>query len=313
MAKFIVVVVDDHHKKNTYSIETSSISIGRGFTNNIILTDPHISAEHVRIQQVADKWELIDCNSSNGVFFEKHKRVVNSTEISSGNSFYIGKTTISIYSPEHPVEPTKQFMEKSFMLNLLKKTGWLSSILLLLNLGLSYWFNESIDHMEKIPFLKLLTPIISLIIGVLFFAGVLAGIGLLVKKNHYFHKHTAIISSFFFLGIIASYVSSYIGFIFSSELVSLCLIILFMTLLFFLALSLHLILATNISKKFCYITTACLALMLALPITIISVEKYTDFHEIPVYNTYLFPPTVKIAFPKTPKQFLEDSAKLFND
>jgi len=289
------------------------VSIGRGFNNDIILSDPYVSDAHVQVEKTEAGFCIKDCNSSNGTFIEKNQPINISTIINSGECFYIGKTRIIIYDPNHPVVAAKHFVQDSFFMELLKKTNWLSTLFFLTVFVVLYWTDGVIDLMDKEPFLKMLIPSLSFTILIFFCAGFWTSIGLLVKKKNNFHKQFAIVSLFFSVGLILSYLSSYAGFLLSSEVINTSLLIISELILFFIVIQLTLRFATNISKKVSLIVAGSLCLMLFLPVSIVSAEKYLDFNQLPVYSSYLFPPAVKFVIAKTPDLFLKDCAKLFSN
>ena len=45
---------------NGSGIETSSVHIGRGYNNDIIINDPHVCAEHIAIHNDGDNWIIQD-------------------------------------------------------------------------------------------------------------------------------------------------------------------------------------------------------------------------------------------------------------
>ena len=84
-----------------------TITIGRGFDNDLILSDPHICAHHAVLEiDESGKIQLRDLNSVNGTFIKKAARVEGSCTIDSGDVFYVGKSRIRIYRPDHEVLPS---------------------------------------------------------------------------------------------------------------------------------------------------------------------------------------------------------------
>lgn len=85
------------------------ITLGRGFDNDIVLSDPHVCAHHAVIE-TNESGELLlkDLDSVNGTFTKKHQPVGKSCVVSSGDEFIIGKTHIRIYQRDHAVPPSIQ-------------------------------------------------------------------------------------------------------------------------------------------------------------------------------------------------------------
>ena len=91
-----------------YRVEGPTITIGRGYQNHVVLSDSHICANHLRLDQVEGGWQLTDLDSLNGI--EVDKNVVKSfgTVLAEGAEIKIGRTRLRIISDSHPVEPAKE-------------------------------------------------------------------------------------------------------------------------------------------------------------------------------------------------------------
>ena len=61
MAQLIVEIHDTHRRLPAYRhITRFPLSIGRGYTNDIILNDPFVAAEHIVLEVAEDGW--VFCN-----------------------------------------------------------------------------------------------------------------------------------------------------------------------------------------------------------------------------------------------------------
>lgn len=83
------------------------ITIGRGYDNDIILSDPHICPHHAEIT-TNDKGEIIlrDLKSVNGTHTKKHQPIQADYVITSGEEVIIGKTHIRIFQHDHAITPS---------------------------------------------------------------------------------------------------------------------------------------------------------------------------------------------------------------
>lgn len=101
------------------TFNADSLSIGRGYDCDTILTDHHVDAVHLNIRLDPDTQQLVceDHNSLNGSWlvepsrFEglhRNKRQVQGAmPIFSGQAFLLGRTYIRVYSSAHWVAPTQ--------------------------------------------------------------------------------------------------------------------------------------------------------------------------------------------------------------
>lgn len=88
-------------------VSGEQITIGRGFDNDIVLSDPHVCARHAVIESNESGEILLkDLDSVNGTFTKKHQAVGKGCAVTSGDEFIIGKTRIRIYQRDHAVTPS---------------------------------------------------------------------------------------------------------------------------------------------------------------------------------------------------------------
>jgi len=88
-------------------VSGEQITLGRGFDNDVILSDPHVCAHHAVIES-NERGEILlkDLGSINGTFTKKHQAVGQACAVSSGDEFMLGKTRIRIYRRDHAVAPS---------------------------------------------------------------------------------------------------------------------------------------------------------------------------------------------------------------
>ena len=67
MAKVIIEIFKTSGFRGDYKVfEGSAIKIGRGYQNDLILSDPYVSADHAVLRIGEDGWVLEDLQSENG-------------------------------------------------------------------------------------------------------------------------------------------------------------------------------------------------------------------------------------------------------
>ncbi|WP_371375985.1 FHA domain-containing protein [Thalassotalea aquiviva] len=114
------------------------IQVGRGYDNDIILTDPHVCAQHLKLKFFDDCWHVIDLNSLNGSLFKGNKNLSDWQKIESGDIITLGKTQLRFISPKHPVAASVEF---SIVEDIVEYLGrWpVVFFMLLLFAGISGW------------------------------------------------------------------------------------------------------------------------------------------------------------------------------
>ncbi|HEY6530256.1 MAG TPA: FHA domain-containing protein [Cellvibrionaceae bacterium] len=97
------------HVLRQQRFETTSVSIGRSFSADMILTDPYVDAEHCTVACDTDtsQLRLKDLGAKNGLWWldNKHhkQRVISERAIASGQTILLGKTYLRIYHHSHAV------------------------------------------------------------------------------------------------------------------------------------------------------------------------------------------------------------------
>ncbi|WP_057830182.1 FHA domain-containing protein [Colwellia sp. TT2012] len=105
-------ITRNHKLLHRHRLKQSEISIGRGYHNDIILTDPHICPQHLSLSFSQGAWRLNDNNSVNGTVLEgskssnkdDHQQVIND-----GDVIVLGKSQLRILFSDHQVEDTIAF------------------------------------------------------------------------------------------------------------------------------------------------------------------------------------------------------------
>lgn len=128
------------------------ISIGRSFTNDVVLTDPHVCAEHAVIES-DENGEIIlhDLNSVNGTHTKDHKNIDQRHRVISGDEFVIGKTRIRIYRQNHAVQPSIRLNHIEKILNFAGKP-WVAvtAVLLVMLLHAFHFYNMQLEEIKSI-------------------------------------------------------------------------------------------------------------------------------------------------------------------
>lgn len=113
-------------------VSGDQITIGRGFDNDIIVSDPHVCAHHAMIE-TSDSGEMLlkDLGSVNGTFTQKHQAVGQAHSIASGDEFIVGKTRIRIYLREHAVPASIQLTWVEKLAHLIGKPLFIGAVFVL--------------------------------------------------------------------------------------------------------------------------------------------------------------------------------------
>lgn len=100
---FVEIISRNEGVKFRHQVNSLPIRIGRGYDNDVILDDPHVSAHHALIEQAAeDKLVIKDLGSNNGIIYKGSRQA---EMLLDGNMiFRLGQTNIRIRSADFPVD-----------------------------------------------------------------------------------------------------------------------------------------------------------------------------------------------------------------
>ncbi|QPJ61611.1 MAG: FHA domain-containing protein [Candidatus Nitronauta litoralis] len=85
-------------------------TIGRDFSNDLILDDPYISPKHLQITALENKILVKDLKTKNGTRVNKDRLIRGEkVEINSGDEILVGRTHLKLFLSNHPVEPASKW------------------------------------------------------------------------------------------------------------------------------------------------------------------------------------------------------------
>jgi hypothetical protein len=160
------------------------LSIGRGYDNDLVLTDQHVAPRQLEFSQENGQWLMRVLDNTNPVLLNDRRVGGESTPVSSGDQVTIGRTRLSLYSTDHPVHHTRKLVLSNWLT--LENTGSLLPILVLLGVCLIdlviLYFESSTDLKWEASAYEIL---ISGLIIVLW-AGIWALTGRVLRHQHHF-------------------------------------------------------------------------------------------------------------------------------
>lgn len=281
------------------------IRIGRGFHNDLILSDPFVCARHLLIHDCGDKgWVLEDLKTINGVFINKKSRTGRSTQIKSGDVILLGKTRLRIYENSHPVHDAQKMDQSGNFLN--RFSGRLLSTAI---------FASALGVMTGINYLETwsgekITIILAALTLILW--SVLWGIaGKIARHRARFHSHLAVTGLFVLASLFTGYFADYAEYVFNENIYVRVFDFALFLALFFWLISAHLSLASPMGKKRRLQTSGCVSLGLALGLCAMGWLQAEEFDQQPDYAWHLMPYMAEFSSRKTPDIFLGKMEKLF--
>ncbi len=111
--------------------DVHQVWIGRGYDNDVILTDEHVDAQHARLvfDEEGRLW-IEDRGSVNGIRRPRHRAHLERERVESGDVFLIGRSRVRILLGEHPVPPAVRIRFSEVLLLWLGKPAVLVALVL---------------------------------------------------------------------------------------------------------------------------------------------------------------------------------------
>lgn len=215
MEPLIIEILDRFGKmKERHHIDSFPCSIGRDYTNNIIIDDPYISPAHVIIKQIDEHYLVKDNNSMNGVFSLHPVKKQQTILVDDNARIRIGHTDIRFRFATHEIKKTIQERDKPSQISMLLTNGFILPVVWLIFSG-AFMLNTYIESLSPVTLQKLFSETFPLLIFMTLWAMTWSVVSKVVTHRFYFAFHATWISCLTLVNIIFENLSEYIEFSFS--------------------------------------------------------------------------------------------------
>lgn len=283
-----------HHKRfgrlsEFFKSSGKSLTLGRGYNNDVILSDHFISPDQIRFDCEDGQWKLKVLDNTNPVVINNHPVAEGEVVIKSGDELMVGRTQLVLFTSDHPVERTRIMIRSNW-----SSHRWLRVILPILAvifavlIGL---FSEYLNASEKIQWGVLFAGSLAYVLMIILWAGgwALAGRLLHHKPNFFLQLfYTALILTGMTLG---TFFQGYTEFAFSSRTFGSIIEIGFLVLIFSLLLKVNLVYATELKRR--GLIAASIVAVLAIAIVSMNLLGTREFSSYPDYSQSVKAPFVK--------------------
>ena len=186
---YIEILDAKSHVIERHAIESLPCNIGRGYANQIILSDPYVCPSHLSIEADAEGRLIArDQNSVNGLYNGNGAARVPTLVLDSGSQFRIGRTFLRYCSVDHPLAPT---VTEEGEKNSRFASPYTSIAVGLLVLVLLCW-ESFLGSVERVKFVNIISeplPIVAIMFG---WAGLWALASRIVVSRFHFPQHVTI-------------------------------------------------------------------------------------------------------------------------
>lgn len=307
-------------KKELHVIDRGSITIGRGYNNDIIIADPYISPTHVHIRVNPEGGFFVaDAGTRNGTFLvsEGHhlhgrKRLGEETAATSGQAVNIGNTVLRIYAADHPVHAARSL--HASRVDMLQLSRPMTMLYALVGVFLVYFIQAVVTTHEsqitpgKIFFVELLS-----LLGIMIWPGFWALLGRVIRHRPRFQVHLTLTLIYLFIMLPISNLAAFLGYVFMSVWIEYIVVMLLSGAVFALLFFGNLTYATHLGSRSRVITSAAIPLVFILFLTVGMFVFRDRFNPEPPYYARLKPPYFRPVKVYTLDESMDKVSKVFTE
>jgi hypothetical protein len=193
------------------AVERFPATIGRGYHNDIILSDPHIGESHLRIDYDGQVWTLTDLGSVNPTQHNAKALRSATAPLASGDTLRLGNTTLRVFDPAHAIPPPIKMQKASpaFLWLNRPRNVWASFLLAVASVCAWSYVAVWTENLR----LALVTAATGTMIAIVLWAALWSAAGRLLRRRSWFMAHMALISLACVFSVASWFLSSYIGFL----------------------------------------------------------------------------------------------------
>lgn len=309
--EIIIEEISKGHKLiGRHKYAQSSVKVGRAYSNDIILTDPHICPEHLTLVFDGDNWIVRDENSLNGSFVDQTKHAADGHIVQSGDVISIGNSQIRLLFPHHPVEESVPFSPYETLINWARNPVVIT-LSILIFAACSAWLNY-LDKPKDVSFPVILIPAIGMTLMFSAWPALVAMISHFTKNDARVLHQIGICFIFYLLLLGVDIIQSLLLFNTSSNWPIHWITGLLPVAIAFCLFWLNCYIGFHMSKSRRVITAASLTILFFGGSALIQLSKQPEFNPRPQYNATILPPALLWSRSNDVDGFLIDAEKLFD-
>jgi hypothetical protein len=303
-----------HKLQHRHQLNQGKIRVGRDYSNDIILADPHICPQHIDISFDDGNWKVTDNNTINGTFLENHnskKQSANEHIVQDGDIICIGKSLLRFVFRDHEVAPTVPFSAFESLINILR-----NPLALTLSIGVFIAIAGGVFYLNK-PIESNFSQLLVSAIGMCLMFGLWpAGVALvshLTKHDARVMAQLGVSFVLFNLMWLSDLLENIVAFNTASNSVLVILVTLIPIGLAFTLFWLNSYIGFHMTAKRRMITAVSLTTLLFGGGYLVQYSNQPEFNPHPHYNATIMAPSFLIAPSNSVDDFIEQSNQLFID
>jgi pSer/pThr/pTyr-binding forkhead associated (FHA) protein len=268
------------------------LSVGRGYGNDLVLTDPHVAPEQLVFCQEGEQWLMQVLDYANPVLLNNTRVREDHIAVSSGDKVTVGRTRLSLYSDAHSVEPTRKLVLSNWLA--MEGTSFILPVIVLLgfcalDLVLSYFEGSTRLEWEEYAYGVLFSGVV--IVG---WAGIWAITGSIVRQQQHFGLQLIVASIISLSATLLSFIAAYLAYPFHSTTVTEIFEWGFLFVILVVLFQLNLLIATNIRNTLA-VAFALTALVSGVAFAFLYFGEEEDAFYLPLPSSALVPPAFQLS------------------
>ena len=308
--EIIIEEINRGHKLiGRHKFASDHVTIGRGYHNDIIVSDPHVCAEHISIDFDGENWVIADKNSINGSFLEGGKKLAHGHIICSGDIITLGQSQIRIVFPHHPVAPSATLSPFENLINVARHPLVLAASIGLFTLVVAWTI--FLNNPKEMGFTQLLVPAIGMTLMFLLWPALVSLISHLTKHDARILTQLGVTFIIYNISWVIDFIETFVSFNTSSSFVLMPILTLLPVTLAFCLFWLNCYIGFHMSAKRRTVVAASLTILLFGGSYLIQLSKQPDFTIKPQFNNVLMTPNFVFAPSSDVDSFIQKSNKLF--
>lgn len=308
--EIIIEEINRGHKLiGRHKFASDHITIGRGYHNDIIVSDPHVCAEHIAIDFDGENWVIADKDSINGSFLEGGKKLAHGHIICSGDIITLGQSQIRIVFPHHPVAPSATLSPFENLINVARHPLVLAASIGLFTLVVAWTI--FLNNPKEMGFTQLLVPAIGMTLMFLLWPALVSLISHLTKHDARVLTQLGVTFIIYNISWVIDFIETFVSFNTSSSFVLMPILTLLPVTLAFCLFWLNCYIGFHMSAKRRTVVAASLTVLLFGGSYLIQLSKQPEFTIKPKFNNVLMTPNFVFAPSSDVDSFIQKSNKLF--
>jgi len=311
--KIIIEEITRNHKLlHRHRLNQSEVCIGRGYQNDIILTDPHICPKHISLNFSQGVWHLNDNDSVNGALLENakgKKQQAHQQQVSDGDVIILGKSQLRVLFSDHQVADTIAFSPFESLIDIIRHP-----IAVFVSIALFLLIAGNISYLNQLTETNVSQLFVSAFSLGLLFSLWPAGVALvshLTKHDPRIFAQFGISFSFFILMWLSDQLDKIIAFNSASDSILGLFFSLLPIGLAFCLFWLNSYIGFHVSARRRLVVAISITTLLFGGSYLLQYSKKPEFNPHPQYNATIMAPHFLIAPSNNVDAFLEQSNKLF--